>query len=71
MSDERLEPLNIVDNRSPSMLVRDGDDRWPDGSDYCPPQFEGVERTRFLAKVKSARTRMENSDADADNTRPA
>lgn len=43
----RLQPLDIVDGRTPEQLKDDGDDRWPDGARYTPPHLTGEARRLF------------------------
>ena len=53
-----MDRLNIVDNRTPETLVRDGDDRWPStGEDYIPPQFSGDDAEKFRSQLQAARMR--------------
>jgi hypothetical protein len=35
--------LDVVDDRTPGQLAADGDDYWPDGRLYTPPQFKEAE----------------------------
>lgn len=51
MNEQPLQPLNIIDDRTPEQLRADGDDRWPDGTPYTTGGVKQLALKQELAPV--------------------